>query len=367
MASATDPDLPLRELGERFVQAVSGGRGDVARGRNLHVLYLLDALWSPSGPLCLQYRPTRDPAGFVAMLFDLVGDARYGYGLHLDASAAHARDVIAEVRRHVKGRLAAPWRSFIELLEESGLQNLADVTAATVVEALQRPAVSDLPAQIEERLQWMTPVQRRRFDVQRFIDALSLGQVLVLLRFEAGSPKLDRREQHPAGGDLRGLLRRNVDATWCRLLACADRDGTVAFLASWPFDVGALADGAEDEDFAVAYALATDAMPPGRLWPAPHPFVRDAERADFEALVGRGPDGATARRSARLRRWGVSGTLPGSVRALDERLDGAPGGEAFHAAGDWQSAVNDARDELEVARRHFVQRVADALRAEDAS
>lgn len=363
MGFATDVDEPVARLADRFVRLVAEGRGDGARGRNLYALRFLDAVGRPESPLHFPYRPTRNPAAFLAMVFDLAGDALHGYSSRLEGGPEHAVDAADGVCRHLTERLTAPWGRFVAELEGSGFDHLASVARATIVDGLKRPAVSDLPALLRGVESWMTSDQHARFDADRFVRDLPFHRVLALLRYDGETgASATTREQHPTGGDLRALVRRRLDRPW-RLASERDdvADG-IAFLASWPFDVAWLTDQACAEDFAVAYALATDANRPGRRWSAPTPYVCDEEREGFEALVGRGAAASATRRETRLRRWGVSATFPATTQLLDERLaEMAADLPAFHSRAPWREHVDAHRDTLEVARRRFVQRVADAL------
>ncbi len=363
MQFSTGVDEPVAHLADRFLRLVAEGRGDGARGRNLYALRCLDAMGSADGPLHLPYRPTRNPAAFLAMVFDLAGDAIHGYHTRLDGGAMHAREASDAVHGHLVERLLAPWTSFAAELHGAGFTHLATLICETVLEALQRPAVSDLPAVLEELRSWMTAKQNARFDADRFVRDLPFHRVLTLLRFDAKSDSTaGDREQHPSGGDLRALVRRRFDGPWRRTAERVGRGDPIAFLASWPFDVSWLTEHADGEDFAVAYAVATDANRPGRHWTAPSPYVNDQDRAAFEALSGRGAKGVAERREARLQRWGVSATYPSSTTVVDDRLAReASDVPAFHAGAAWKDYVVAHHDALEVARRHFLQRVADAL------
>jgi hypothetical protein len=354
---------PVAEFADRFLRLVTEGRGDGARGRNLYALRCLDAMGSGTSPLRLKYRPSRNPAAFLALVFDLAGDALHGYFTHLDGGAEHADAARDVVRRHLRRRLEAPWIRFVNELGDAGFGSLASMVGDVIVEALARSAVSDLRAELTTLRSWMTAAQYAQFDVDHFIRTLPFHRVLTLLRYDDALAAA-AGEQHPTGGDLRALLRRRLDAPWSVALAGEGTDDSLAFLAAWPLDVGWLADASGDEDFAVAYALATDARHPGRSWNAPEPFVRSDEREAFESLAARGAQESATRRELWLRRWGVSATFPATTGTLDARLvDDASALALLHAGCAWRGLVAD-RDALEVARRHFLQRVADALESE---
>jgi hypothetical protein len=354
----------------RCFRLVADGRGDVARGRNVFVLRFLDALWDEEGPLSVPYRPTRNPAAFLVMVFDLVGDAAHGYLARLERDPQPAASEAA-IREHLRARALAPWTRLVDECRTLGLPHVAQVVADTVRHALARPSTSDLAAELERVRGWMTPAQAAVFDADAYVERLPLARVLTLLRFDPDAPPPGGREQHPTGGDLRSLLRRRLDAAWAAALAdvapAAGGDAT-AFLAAWPLDVLTLAGAAaDDEDFAAAYAVATDAPPPGRTWPAAAPYVEASEAETFAALAGRGnaPDAAWTRRTTRLRRWGVSALLPATVAAVDRGLAAFAPALGFLAARmPWRQALTARRDALTLARRHALQLVADAMRPE---
>lgn len=366
MRCSTDVDGPVARLADRFLRLVAEGRGDGARGRNLYALRYLDAMGRPDSPLRFPYRPTRNPGAFLAMVFDLAGDALHGYSDRIEGGAEHVVDTADGVRGHLVERLTARWGRFVAELEGAGFEHLATLTRETIVDGLRRPAVSDLPAVLSEIESWMTAAQHARFDADRFVHELPFHRVLTLMRYDrASGASTNTREQHPSGGDLRALVRRRLDRPWRRALDRATTAEPIAFLASWPFDVAWLADQTGDPEFAVAYALATDANTPGRTWTAPAPYVRDEDRVAFEALAGRGAAAGATRRETRLRRWGVSATFPTSTATLDDRLGEAAADLApLHATADWRGHVAAHRDALAVARRRFVQHVADTLEEE---
>jgi hypothetical protein len=361
MRSSEDIPDPVARFADRFLRFVTKGRGDGARGRNLYALRCLDAMRNEASQLHLSfsYRPTRNPAAFLALVFDLMGDALHGYLTRLEGGAEHAGAAREVVHRHITQRLEAPWTQLVTELGAAGFDGLANMVTDVIREALDRSAVSDLPAQLTTLRIWMTPTQYAQFDVVAYIRSLPFHRVLTLLRYGAATGA----EQHSTGGDLRRSLRERLDAPWSAALAGEGTDEPLAFLAAWPFDVGWLADESDGGDFAVAYALATDAKRPGRVWAAPAPFVRDDEREAFESLVARGAQESAARRELWLQRWGVSATFPATTATVDAQLAAAATTLALlHAGGDWRLLVAD-RDALEVARRHFLQRVADALRS----
>lgn len=355
------PGEEVSLFSDRFLRWVADGRGDVARGRHLFTLRFLDALWDPVGPLTLPYRPTRNPGAFLAMTFDLVGDARHGYLARLEGEAESGDRLEEEIRQHLHERLAAPWPRLVEDLERLALPHLARVVAETTTEALRRPSVSDFPSELARIASWMTKEQYGLLDVEAYEASLPMHRVLGLLRFAVDDERLSDREQHPTGGDLRRMLRGRLDRAWCLAAKAEGEAGMIDFLASWPIDVTWMASQPGEHDFAVAYALASDAPAPGRLWPAAAPYVRDEEREDFELLAGRGREATWVRRTTRLARWGASAVFPLSFGSLDARLAVEVGLDDFHADGMWRQTVAAVADALEVARRHFLQRVADVM------
>lgn len=351
-------------LAEHFVRLVTEGRGDLARGRHLYALRALDALWDPTGLIKLPYRPTRNPAAFLEMTFDLVGDVRFGYTLLLVAGAESANQIETRLTSHISERLSEPWPAFVSLLVRMGLPNLARVLSETIHEGLGRRAVSDLPDEIDRVRSWMTERQAGEFDYSAFVAGLPFGRVLTLFRWRRSRLAASGREQHPAGGDLRALLRRKLDSPWERSLLRAGTADAQEFLASWPVDVIQLAATFGDDDFAVAYALATDAPSPGREWVAGEPYVSEHGVPEFEFLSGRGSDAAGVRRATRLQRWGASLVFPRSFRIVDESLRSVAGLEELQAGRDWRSAVESVADLLMSLRRRFLELVAVELRSE---
>lgn len=301
------------------------------------------------------------------MVFDLIGDASYGYLAAVDGAAVAQERALDEVGRHVQQRLAAPWPRFVEELQRTGMPHLARVVAETIAVALRRPGLSDLREELARLFSWMTEAQVERFDLDSYVGDLPLHRVLTLLRYgrerkevtvgEQQSPV--RREQHPTGGDLRSLLRRRLDPVWLQAMAAMPATDTLEFLASWPVEPAWMAGQPGEHDFAVAYALATDAPVPGRRWSAPAPYVFEDEREDFEHLAGRGPEAVSVRRATRLGRWGASAVFPQSMRWVDAGLETASGLTDLHAGGSWRTALAASADLLDLARRRFLQQVAD--------
>ncbi len=303
-----------RKLSDYFHSLVLSGRGDNARGRSLHVLHFLEFAWSRRDLPLNSYRPSRRPGAFLAMVFDLLGDASRGY-----------TDMLLEGRRaavlqDVGRRLKAPWHSFVGEVEASGFPRLAAVLDETLQAALRNPAQSGLPGFLRCLRLYMTPSQLALLDVRLLIGSLSVGEVLAHLRFDPPTASTGVEERHPVGGDLRKAIRASYDAPWRRAVEAVGEPDLVTFLAVFPVDLTAIALsgglGADLDDFAVFYACVTDAKAPGRVWQAPDAYVGADEEArqHFAFLSARGTRESLSRRAQGLLRLGLSGTFPETLR-----------------------------------------------------
>lgn len=348
----------LEPLAEHFLGLVAEGRGDLARGRHLYLLRALDALWDPAALIDLPYRPVRNPGAFIAMTFDLVGDARFGYSLALDASAAATHDVRDRLRAHLRARLQAPWQHLVADARLVGVPHLAAMLAAFVPDVLERSPLSRLADELARRTARMTTAQAHAFDRVAFVARLSVAQVLELVGWRASAAANGTREQHPTGGDLRALLRRRLDGPWATALRELQPTDALDVVASMPVPVEQLAGLCDAGDFAVSYALATDARSPGRRWDAPSPFVSDAGRDTFEFFSGRAEGAGSVGRAERLAHWGASLVYPTAYALVDAALQRAAGLEPFHAGGSWRGAVSAWADAVARRRRAFTGRVA---------
>lgn len=354
-------DPYVRRLAEHFHNLAVTTRGDSARGRSLHVLHFLEFAWSrPDMPLH-SYRPSRRPAAFLAMVFDLLGDASRGY---TDSLLEGRR---ADVLRDISGRLKAPWHSFVGELERAGFPELAAVLDETLQAALRHPAQSDLPAYLRRLRLYMTPPQFAQVDVRLLISSSSIEQIFAYLRFEPWAAQTVKEERHPVGGDLRKVIREGFDAPWRRALEEVGEPDFVTFFAALPVDLSALALGGHGtpfDDFAVLYACVTDAKAPGRLWQPPDPYVGADEEArqHFAFLSARGAEESLSRRAQGLLRLGLSGTFPGTFRHLDGWLERPERFPELHTKRAWQEAVAAQRGAIARARVRFVGRLAELLR-----
>lgn len=359
-------DMPPRSTGDRrpdllvehFLGLVTEGRGDLARGRHLYLLRALDALWDPDGMLDLPYRPYRNPGAFLAMTFDLAGDAGYGYSLLLDSDGGTSEDLVARVSAHLRARLLAPWPRLVDELDSLGLPHLGRMLAGFVPAMLERSPLSALPEELSRLMSWMTPAQAEAFDRDAYMAGLPFARVLDLVGWQARRWSQVGREQHPTGGDLRALLRKRLDGPWAAALRRTPAQSLSGLLASMPVAAEDLARRGGEDDFAVAYALATDAPPPGRRWEAAEPFVTAAGREEFEFLTGRGSEDETVRRATRLERWGASLVFPESYALVDARLTSTPAVEPLHAGARWRALAWELAEPLAALRREFTQRVA---------
>lgn len=361
MPPGSSGDQGLDLLVERFLGLVTEGRGDLARGRHLYSLRALDALWDPDGVLRLPYRPSRNPGAFLAMVFDLAGDACYGYTIFLDGGAGPTDDLVTRVATHLRARLSAPWPRLTAELDRLGLPHLARMLSDFVPTMLQGSSLSRLPDELARLRSWMTKGQAAAFDTVAYVATLPFARVLELVGWPDDHAGRVGREQHPTGGDLRSLLRRRLDGPWSLALLGAPAPDLAGLLASMPVAPEDLARQGEEGGFAVAYALATDAPPPGRRWRAPAPFVTEPDREEYAFLTGSGAEDGSVRRATRLERWGASLVFPRSFELVDARLTDEPSLGPLHAGGDWRGFVGEKADELADRRMEFMRRVANTL------
>ncbi len=358
-------DQELELLVERFLGYLTEGRGDLARGRHLHLLRALDALWDPDAVIDLPYRPTRNPGAFLAMTFDLAGDACHGYSLLLDGGGSTTREQLSGIAAHVRARLRAPWPRHVAELRRLGMHHLGAMLEGFVPDVLERSPLSRLPTELARLAGRMTARQASLFDRRAYLVGLPFARVLDLLGWHGERAAPSGREQHPTGGDLRSLLRRRLDAPWAAALRLAPAVGPVAVLATMPTAPERLTEVGGEGDFAVSYALSSDAPAPGRRWPAPAPYVTDDGRDEFEYLTGRGAADDAAdraiRREIRLERAGASLMFPESYARVDALLETTPGLEPLHAGGSWRELVKARAEELAAARLEFTHRVAEQM------
>lgn len=346
----------LGVLSDYFAGLLRAGRGDSARARSLHLLYFFEYVWShPQLPL-YSYRPSRRPAAFLAMVFDLAGDAAGGYAQRLLVGDD------AQIRAEVRRRLRAPWQTLLDKLRESGFVCLAAVLDETLRAALRTPRQSDLPAYLARLPLYLTPAQLRRVDLARLIEGLSTANVFDYLRFLP--PQLLHRgdEQHPASGDLRRAIRSSYDGLWAAALGELE-PGPVTLLAALPVDVLALLRRAreDDGDFAVFYARLIDANAPGRGWRPPPHLVAPEDASDFACLAARGAHNSFSRRALGLGRLGLSSTFPETVRHLDSWLLQAACCPELHAHSPWQERVWRCADDIADTRARFLGGLAQRL------
>ena len=327
------------------------GRGDSARGRNMYALHLLDFIWSqPRLPLH-HYRPTRNPAAFLAMIFDLVGDHLQGDG---DGAALGSSGRLL-VQDTIRWRLGTRWDCFIDELASAGLPHLAAVLDETMKAVLRLRSRSSLPAYLQRLKLYMTPSQLTQVKVDALIDRLSVLEVLSHLDFEGAETG---HEQHPVGGDLRKSIRRAFDDGWRRTLEGQGKHNLITLFACLPLDgLRLLASQgvreASEFDFAVFYALITDAKAPGRMWQPPAAYVgADEDWQHFAFLAAR--QDATSRKTQGRARLGISSTFPNTIRALDGWLESAVDFPELHTRRAWHRTVTEARDEIAQARARFL-------------
>lgn len=346
-----------------FAGLLAAGRGDSARARSLHALYFFEYIWSNAQLPLYSYRPSRRPAAFLAMVFDLMGDVSGAYTQRLLGGDE------AQVRRELAARLAAPWQSLPEELCSSDLPCLAAVLDETLRAALRQPGQSDLPAYLAKLRFYMTSAQLARVSVPSLLESLSVAEVFDYLRFAPPPRERAGEEQHPASGDLRKAIRSSYDRLWAAALA-AHEPGTVTLLATLPVDALALLKAAElkneagDEDFAVFYARITDANAPGRSWRPPPQLVAPEEWSDFAFLAARGARNSLSRRAQGLSRLGLSSTFPETVGRLDAWLEQGAAFPELHAHRPWRETVLKQADLIVQTRARFLDVLARRLGAD---
>jgi len=343
-------------LVDYFAGLLAAGRGDSARARGLHALLFFEYVWSNAQLPLYSYRPSRRPAAFLAMVFDLVGDASGEYTQRLLGGDE------ARVRRELAERLAAPWQGLLAQLRGDGFVCLSRVLDETLRAALRHPGQSDLPAYLARLHLYMTPAQLPRVEVPRLLESLSVAEVFDYLRFSPLGPRRAGEEQHPASGDLRKAIRASYDPPWAAALAGLE-PGTVTLLAALPVDALALLQTAEavPEDFAVFYALTTDAHAPGRSWRPPPQFVAPDDWSDFTFLAARGARDSLVRRAQGLSRLGLSSTFPETVRQFDGWLELPERFPELHAHRPWRQSVVAQADLIAQTRARFLGGLAQKL------
>jgi hypothetical protein len=348
-----------------FAGLLAAGRGDSARARSLHALYFFEYIWSNTQLPLYSYRPSRRPAAFLAMVFDLMGDVSGAYTQRLLGGDE------AQVRRELASRLAAPWPSLLAQLRSSDLRCLAAILDETLRAALRQPAQSDLPAYLAKLRFYMTSAQLARVSVPSLLESLTVAEVFDYLRFAPPPRERAGEEQHPASGDLRKAIRSSYDRLWAAALTDLE-PGIVTLLATLPVDVLALLKTADsknaelkneagDEDFAVFYARLTDANAPGRSWRPPPHLVAPEEWADFAFLAARGARNSLSRRAQGLSRLGLSSTFPETVGRLDAWLEQGVAFPELHAHRPWREAVLEQADLIVQTRARFLDVLARRL------
>jgi hypothetical protein len=349
-----EESLYLERMAEFFYGLIAEGRGDGARGRNFHILHVLNFVWSEPRLSLHRYRPSRNPGAFLAMAFDLLGDYLCGHGERLLEDQPHL------VLPIIKSWLGLPWHAFRKRAIVAGLPYLAAVLDETVRVALRTPSKSSFPAYLKRLRLYMTPAQLARLDVNALIDRLPVGKILFYLRFTALPVREPGDERHPIGGDLRKAIRKTFDLAWRRALERQEKHDLVTFFAGLPVDGLRLL--SSDDDFAVFYARLTDGREPGRIWQAPALYVEE-DWQHFLFLTGR-LDRLT-RRELGLSRLGLSTTFPETIRYLDGLLEHAAGFPELHARRPWREAVESHKDRITQARLRFVEALAQELRGGD--
>ncbi len=348
VVAAGPPDTFRGDVERHLRELAHTGRGDNARGRNLHALNVLE--WALARDW-MRYRPTRDAARWLLMLLDLVG---------------------AYADLDVPARLRLPFGRFLELLGRVALVRLAAVTRAATADALARRRP-----------------RRRRPPLER---APVAGPVLTVLWNLGYSPHSYRTqvhfEKHSQGRLVRRKIAATVDGAWAEAVreeAELHGPGAALLLAALPPGFGTCyrviettlrrsEDSLTANPFAVFYALATDAVRGGRVWEPADALVEGAAygREDFHLALGRSRHGHGDRRATRgsaLAELGLSTYFPRTVELLDlwlvsRQLPELWVGEDAPTNRDetWHTFARRAADDVNGAHRAILRRV-DALLA----
>lgn len=349
----------VNQLAADFATLVTGSRGDSARGKNFYTLHLLDFIWSqPQFPL-YTYRPTRNPAAFLAMVFDLIGDYLHGYADRLQDESGRTKHT-PSLQTTIRRRLGTRWDCFIDELVIAGLSHLAAVLDETTKTVLRSRSRSSLPSYLHRLRVYMTPSQLAQVKVNALIDHLTVMEVFSYLGFRKLSAS--GQEQHPVGGDLRKSIRETFDEGWQRALEKQSERNLVTLFASQPVDIlrltamAATSNELTDCDFAVFYAVITDAKAPGRTWQPPEAYVGSGEedQQTFAYLTARTPQDVLSRKLQGLARLGLSSTFPKAIRVLDTWLAQAEDFPDLHARRPWRQTILAAKDEIAQARARFL-------------
>lgn len=348
------PPDPYQEGEARFIRDLAvEGRGDEARGRTLATLYLLD--WTYSRNM-VEYRPTRDPAGWIRMLLDVAG-ARAGFGPDT--------------------RVCMAFGTFVNTLGSIGLPHVASHTFAATVQ------------QMADRLGVCEPL------LEPVVARMRVSSVLWYLG--QGERRRSSREKHPQGRHLRKALRARLDADWrtsIEVPVASTTQEEVRLLAALPLSFSVATNIIQDAlaridddlgsvPFAVFYALLTDARRGGRIWRPPDTYVEGSaySRATFEEALGHRLVASRSRkgryrRSVALAELGLSALFPSTIAHLDKRLESLPhpmfsmsGSNRDARTPDWYQWATTRQSEIGILHAAYaknLRNLKDAL-AEDQS
>lgn len=167
----------LEALEAYFQHLVTKGRGDSARGRNLHALQFLDLSWSlPQLPLS-HYRPSRNPGAFLAMTFDLVGDATQHYTERLLESERDIEQERALIGQQIRAQLQLPWQVFLAQLRQANLPRVAVILEEVISSVTAISARSTFPTYLERLPLYLTPSQQQRVNPEAVLQAAAVADI----------------------------------------------------------------------------------------------------------------------------------------------------------------------------------------------
>ncbi len=317
-------------LAQGFEQLLASGRGNHAKGRNLQALLLLNLCWSQSQMPLNSYRPKKNPAAFLALIFEALDTLN-------KQDTAYIPNPSSQLQQSLK--------SFVQDLSAEFPQ-LGQELLAMLKTVLLDKKRSSLSRYFQRLAFYLSPEELLKVKPERVIEEMSLAEVFNHLGYVP--PELGAGvERHPIGKDMRKALRSELDGLWSKLLKNVKPE-PVQLAACFPLNFWGLAERLPTPlpDFTFFYALMTNAHLPGRTWTPPLSFLgADDAREPFDLLMG-----DTEYKNSRL---GLSATLPETVAVFDSWLEL----ERFQTVlcqTHWRTFFREQPDAIRYARLKFL-------------